>query len=151
MRTFLIFAIIILIFVLGYFQIIKIWNNVNFKFDFNIAGSNLTGLADGGTIKIPVIATITNDNSFSIPFRNVKAWIYYNNTLIAQTSDDISNFSFTAPAHGSIPVIDPSANLFVNSASIALLGAYSSHPPINYTISLTVFGIPFSYSDTFTA
>lgn len=129
----------------------KIWNAINFDFKFNIASVDLTSLVGGGTITVPVVVTITNENGFSIPLKNVKAWIYYENTLIAQTSEALTAFSYTVPAHGNLPIIDPSVNLFVNSASLDLVRNIGNHPLVNYTISMTVFGISFSYSDTFTA
>lgn len=154
MRTFLIIAAIVLLLVLGYLYIKKIWGKISFVFTFkgidlgNIDLTNLTGT----NAKIRVGLKVMNDNNFAIPFRKVRAWMYYENTLIAQTSEDLSAKTFEVPANGVIEVED-SVNTYINSASLRLIKEIvnKTNPAISYKIKINVFGIPFSYSDYFLA
>lgn len=154
MRTFLIIAAIVLLLVLGYLYVKKIWDKISFVLSFkgidlgNIDLSNLTGT----NAKIRVGLKVMNNNNFAIPFRKVRAWMYYDNTLIAQTSEDLSSKTFEVPANGVIEV-DDSVNTYINNASLKLIKEIvaKTNPAINYKIKINVFGIPFSYSDSFNA
>lgn len=153
MRTFLVLIVIALVLVIVYFWAMKIWDNI--KFDFSFKGIDLGNidLSNIGTsasnIKLTVGAKITNDNGFSIPFRNLKTWLYYENTLIGQTSGDLASKSFNVLAHGNIEITD-TVDAYLNSSAINLAKNLANHPSINYTLRMTIFWIPFSYSDSFT-
>lgn len=153
MRTVLVLIVIGLILAIAYYESMKIWDRIKFGFSFKGVDLGSIDLSNIGTsasnIKFTVGAKITNDNNFSIPFRNLKTWLYYNNTLIGQTSGDLASQSFTAPAHGNVEIVD-TVDAYFNSAAVDLAKNIANHPSINYTLRMTIFGIPFSYSDSFT-
>lgn len=157
MRTFLIIAAVVLIIVLAYLYVRKLWEKVHFVFSFKgvdigtIDLSNLNSLTQNNA-KLKVGLKVMNDNNFSIPFRNVRAWMYYNNTLIAQTTPELASRTFEVPANGVIEVED-SVNAYINSSSLNLIKEIlgKTNPEINYKVKVNVFGIPFSYEDYFNA
>lgn len=153
MKTSLIILLIFLVFLLAALQLWNIWSKI--KFEFGISGIDILNIdvsnfLTGGNIMVPIRAKITNDNSFDIPFKKLRAWLYYDNTLIAKTSEKLASESFNAPAGGHVDLVDP-VNIYLNNSSLNLIKSLGNNPEIKYTVKLTIFWIPFSHTDTFIA
>jgi len=99
---------------------------------------------------------IVNDNAFSIPFKDLKATFYFNDTVIADTSSELTNKHFTVPANGKLTVSD-SVNIYLNKAGLDILKQKltKQHPNLRWTLKvkigiLNIIWIPVTYEDTFT-
>lgn len=152
-----ILAIIIVLAVMGYFLSKTILDNVIFSKPIP-QGLDLKGLTLGDlanialageqkTVTVTVGMNITNNNSFAIPFSNVKAQLYYKGVLIGETNDPDSH---TIPASGSAQFTD-TVNIILNNAGGNLLieKLKGGKPQLDYVIGLRVFGIPIpSVKDT---
>lgn len=153
----LIILIIVLLLVLGYLYMKSVWNKISFVIAFKgidfgtINISDLDNIGQTNT-KIRLGLKVSNGNNFSIPFTNLRAWLYYDNTLIAQTTEELASRTFRSPANGIIEVEDL-VNVYLNPSSIQLIKeiANKTNPAISYSVKLNVFGIPFSHSDYFKA
>jgi len=62
---------------------------------------------------------ISNSNNFSIPFGNLGFTMYYNGTIIAQTSPSLYNKKFVLPANGSVAISD-TINIVLNTEGAKL-------------------------------
>lgn len=132
----------------AYFWAKNAWDKISFSapklkgVDFR--SISLTDLANivlaGGTKTI--VATISmdikNDNSFKIPF-TVKAKLFYQEVLIAVTH----SLSGVIPAKGTLTISDQ-VNIILNQAGAAILieKIKGGTPKIDYSLSLSLFGIP---------
>lgn len=141
----------------GYFVAKSVIDNVDFSAPIpqglDLKGITLSDLANialaGGekTVTVTVGMTITNNNSFAIPFSNVKAQLYYKGVLIGETNDPDSH---KIPANGSVQLTD-TVNIILNNAGGNLLieKIKGGKPQLDYVIGLRVFGIPIpSVKDT---
>lgn len=138
--------------VIGFFWVKSIWDSISFSppslQGLNLQGLTLTDLASiafegqSKTVTVTLAMAIKNDNNFSIPFSNMKVKLYYDNTIIAETSNLISGKQ-VVPANGALTVSD-TVNVILNNAGGKLLidKINGGHPSIDYSISLKVFGIP---------
>lgn len=133
-----------------------IWSKISFKPYFVAADLNGISLKD-----IPAIlageerfvnATIgmevKNDSSTSLSFSGIKAKLFYNGVLIAETSDAFKNKKFTAAANNldaPLQVID-NITLRVNKTVAQLLfdKITGLKPKIRYEVDLSVLGVPIS-------
>lgn len=155
MKTFLIIVLIVLVLAVIAVQVKMIWDNIKFEFGFkgiDVLNIDLSAISagTGGNVSVPIRAKVTNDNGFDIPFSGLKVWFYYENTLIVQTSDDLASKSFNAPKHGHIDLVDP-VNIYFNNAAFSFLRNLGNKPEVRYKVQMRIFGIPFSYADSFNA
>jgi len=155
MKTAGIIAIIVLIFVLIYVQGKMIYNRIFFEFGFrgaDLSGLDIQGLLIGGTTDatIKMSAKVVNKNNFSISFSDLHAWLYFENVLIAQTSDALAKNKVTVQPNSSAEIVD-NVRIFLNKQSLSLLkqAALKQSPKIQYTVKLKIWGIPISFSDYF--
>lgn len=137
------------------------WDKISFSKP-QIHGLDLQGLTLGDFVNAAFTGTertinatlgidIKNDNSFSIPFGNMKIKLLYNNVVVAQTSDAFANQKFTVPANGTLTVSD-TINVLLNNAGAFLVEKIKGkHPQMDYVINLRVSGIPLpSIKNSFT-
>lgn len=157
MKLIWIAVIIIAILVIVAVYILKVWNNIVFKFAFkgvDLSTLDLGSLAASGQTsgKLLLGLNIENHNSFSIPFDKMKVWLYYDNTLIAESSGYLYARSFKLPANGKIDVTDY-VSVYINSASGKLLKEVASKndPKVYYKVKITIFGLQLTYEDYFVA
>lgn len=90
---------------------------------------------------------VKNDSNTAISFSGLKAKLYYNGTLLGQTSDIIAGKKYTAEAHNvdnPLQVTD-SVTVTLSQATAQLLidKILGKKPKIDYEIQLTIFGIPY--------
>lgn len=158
MRIFAVIVILVVLIALGVAYATKAWNKIVFKFSFKGLDFNTINfpalLATGQTeAKVLLGMNIKNDNPFSIPFSKMKVWLYYDNTLIAESSGLLYAKSFVLPANGGSIDVDDYVNVYINQAS-GKLGkevVAKSNPKVNYTVKLNIFGIKLTYTDFFVA
>lgn len=150
-----IIAVIVVILVLAGIWGMTAWNKIIFTFSFrgiDLSQLSFDSLTSSGETSTKLILNlgIKNNNSFSIPFKNMKVWMYYDKTVIAETSSDLASKTFLIPANGKIDITD-AVNIHFNSASIKLLkeAALKKGPKVDYTVKVNVFGIALTYSDYF--
>lgn len=155
MKTIGILAIIVGILVLAGIWGMTAWNRIIFTFGFrgvDLSQFDINALTGTGqtSTKLVLNLNVKNNNSFSIPFKDMKVWMSYGSTVVAETSQDLSSRTFLIPAHGYIDVTD-AVNIHINSASIALVkeAALKRNPRVDYTVKVKVFGVALTYSDWF--
>lgn len=155
MKAIGIIAIIVGIIALAVIWGMTAWNKIIFTFSFkgvDLSQFNLSSLTGLGqtSAKLTLNLNIKNNNGFAIPLKNVKVWMSYENTVIAETSSDLATKTFLIPAHGQIGVPDE-VNVHLNQASINLLkqAAMKKNPRVDYTVKVNVFGISLTYTDYF--
>lgn len=128
----------------------KIWDRITFSVP-RLQGLDLKGLTLADITSIAFSGEekqvdaqlgmdIKNENNFSIPFSNIKAKLFYDNELIAETTDDASH---TVPANGIFPLSNL-VNIHLNGAGGRMLidKLQGKTPMIDYEVSANVFGVP---------
>jgi len=126
---------------------------VSFK-NLDLSGLSLNTLFNGGTssIQVQINALITNMNNFNITMGNFHLYVYYQNTLIAQTSSTDTTLSKVIfPANG-VADVQPNVDVYINSALLQAVSDLASNGTASfaYTASFLVYGfIPYTYKDTF--
>lgn len=128
----------------------KVWDRITFSEPrveaLDLQGLSLQDLANiaftGTTKEVTAILgmDIKNENNFSIPFSNLRAQLFYQDTLIAETTD---TRSYNVPANGGLAFSNP-VKIILNNAGGQLLIAKATggNPIIDYVIKANVFGIP---------
>ena len=154
-KTIIIIIIIVLLLAAGYFYIKTAINRVSFQIGlkgFDLSGISITDVFQGtGTIKLQALAKIVNRNNFVINLSNFHIWMYYQGTMIAQTTDETNNISkVSIPANGTIDVTHD-VTVFLNSAFLQAVKDLrnGANLKFDYTTKFNVFGIPFTYQDYF--
>lgn len=155
MKTIIVLAVIALAGYLIYRYVRSIVDKITFKSAFkgvDLGGATLASLLAGNVsnVKVTLSATITNANGFSIPFNNLKSSLFFEGTLVADTTGALAQQRFTVPANGTLEVTD-TVNVYINSASIKLLsqGVQNTHPEVAYTVSLSIYSIPVNFDGKF--
>lgn len=155
MRTLVILAVVLGIAVIAVVHAMRIWNRIVFTFSFrgvDLSQFSFESLTSFGSTSANLILSlnIRNNNSFSIPVKDMKVVMYYNGTVVAETSNELAEKKFEIPANGSKDITDK-VNVHLNSASIRLLkeAIAKKSPKVNYTVKVKVFGIGLTYSDYF--
>lgn len=157
MKTALTIAIILIFLATIYFYILKSVAKISLQISFknlDFSGVNIGDLLNSASsIKVQIDAKITNRNSFTIRISDFHFWIYYANTLVAQTSNTETNLAkVTFPANGVIDVAHD-VDVYLNQAIIGIVKDLKNGTPIrfDYTAEFRVFGIYlYSYHDYFT-
>lgn len=114
----------------------------------DIAAILLTGQTQNRKVIISLNADIKNDNSFSIPFSVKKIKLFYQGSLIAETSDALAIQKFEVQQKSSLSVKD-NLNVILNTASIKLLKEkllLKQQPVIDYYVKIKILKIPFPLS-----
>lgn len=149
MRAFLIILLILV--VLGF--IAFRWGKSVFdKFAFNISfkGVDLQSILNGtGFTQVDLTVSIDNKNNFSVPVTGFYAEIFYNNNLLAKSTN--SGQQFVIPANGNVTV-SHSVTVGLTNDAIDIAGKLISKQsiPFTYKIKATLWGwIPISYSGKF--
>lgn len=168
MKTLIIVTIVVGILILAAIWGMKAWDKILFKLSFkgiDLSTIDLASLASLGQTsgKLLLGIKITNNNSFDIPFDKMKVLLYYDGTLIAETSGYLSAQSFKSLS-GSDKILNVGSgvtvnevtdyvNVHINSASAKLIkdAISKQSPKVNYTVQLSVFNVPLTYSDYFIA
>lgn len=157
MKALSIIGIIVGIIVLAVIWVMIIWNRVIFSLSFkgiDLSAFDINSLLGSGQTEAKLLlnVNIQNKNGFAIPFKEMKAWLYYDNTLIAETSGYLYAQSFNIAGNGHVDVSDY-VNVHVNSASANLVksAVLKQNPSVNYTVKVSVFRVPLTYSASFNA
>lgn len=155
MKAIGIFVIVVLILALIYIWGMMIYNRIKFEFGFkgaDLSGLNIQSLLIGGQTEatIKASAKVINNNNFSITFSNLSADIYYEDVLIAKTSDDLAKKTVVVPSNSAIEIID-NIKIYLNPQSVKMLSAVAlkQSPKVQYTVKLKLYGIPLSWTDYF--
>lgn len=155
MKTAGIIAIIVLIFLLIYIQSKMIYNRIKFEFGFrgaDLSGLDIQSVLLGGQTEatVKMSAKVINKNNFAISFSDLRAWLYFEGTMIAQTSDELAKNKVTVQPNSAAEITDD-VRIFLNQQSVKLLkqAALGQSPKIDYTVKMKVWGIPVSFSDYF--
>lgn len=89
---------------------------------------------------------IINKSSINIPFSNISVSAYYNDVLMASTSDSLKDKKFIASSNNSNDplIIVDSINVNVNKefTSLIINKIKGNKAEINYKININIFGIP---------
>lgn len=154
MKAVEIIAIILVILILAG---VWIWSKIVFTLGFkgiDLSSFDINSLLGTGQTesKLLLNVNIKNGSPVSIPFNKMQASLYYDNTLIAESSGNLYAQSFNLPAYGSKDISDY-VNVHINPASIDLIksAVLKQNPNVNYTVKVNVFGIPLTYSSSFNA
>ena len=158
MKILIAILIVLLLAGLAVLEGIKAWNRIVFKFAFkgiDLSTINFESLAATGQTsgRLLLGINITNNNPFAIPFDKMKVWLYYDNTLIAESSGYLYAQSYNLAKNGGTVDVTDYVNVHINSASAKLVRAAVSkqNPKVNYTVKINVFGIALTYEDFFLA
>lgn len=158
MKTIGILIIIVAILALAAVWGMTAWNRINFKFSFrgiDLSTIDLASLTASGQTsgKLLLGVTIKNDNPFAISFDKMKVWLYYDNTIIAESSGNLYAQSFNLKANGGTVDVTDYVNVHINTATAKLIKDTVSkqNPKVNYTVKINVWGISLTYSDYFIA
>lgn len=168
MKTLITLAIVVGILIIAIIWGMKAWNKILFKLSFegiDLSTIDLASLASFGQTsgKLLLGIQITNNNPFDIPFDKMKTFLYYDGTLIAESSGNLSAQSFKSLASSDkilnvgngviVKEVTDYVNVHINSASAKLIKdtVAKQNPKVNYTVQLSVFGVPLTYSDYFIA
>lgn len=149
-------AVLVILFLIAIWYGKNVWDKITFKPYFISADLKGLSLSDvpailGGEDR-KVTATlgmqIKNESNVSFPISGLKAKLYYNGEIIAETSDALKNASFISEANSedvTPPIID-TITVILNQAGGKLLVDKISgkKPEIKYTVDVNVFGIPIS-------
>ncbi|KKQ35810.1 MAG: hypothetical protein US53_C0070G0009 [Candidatus Woesebacteria bacterium GW2011_GWA1_37_7] len=114
----------------------------------DIAAILLTGQTQSAKVIITLNADIKNDNSFSIPFSIKKIKLFYQGSLIAETSETLAIQKFEVQQKSSLSVKD-NLNVLLNTTSIKLLKEkvlLKQQPVIDYYVKIKILKIPFALS-----
>lgn len=132
----------------------NIWQRLKFKPYFvsadlsGLSVSDIQSIFSGGqrvlTATLGLIAI--NDSGTSVSFSGLKAKLFYDNTLLAETSDSLKEQKHTATAHNMdnpLKVEDP-VNIILSQAVVKLATdkLAGRNPQIEYTIALNIYGVP---------
>lgn len=157
MKATTIVLILIILLILGgiYFYVKMAINRVSFQIGlkgFDLSGISISDVFQGtGAIKLQALAKISNRNNFAINLSKFKIWMYYQGTMIAQTTDETNNISdVSIPANGNIDVTHD-VTVYLNSAFLQAIKDLrnGANLKFDYTTSFRVYGIPFTYKDYF--
>lgn len=105
-------------------------------------------LINGGekTINAVIGMEVKNNSGTNISFSGLRAKLYYNGVVLAETSQALANKKLVATAHNeSDPLkVTDSVTIKLNksTAQFALDKLLGRKPQIDYTIELSLFGIP---------
>lgn len=92
-------------------------SKVYFKFD--LSGISIGNLTSGSKINLKINSYIENLNKFKINFSGLFVQLFYNNDLIA-ASTDVNTNKYTVPANGKFN-FQEDIDLFINKASLLLV------------------------------
>lgn len=169
MKGIIIFLIILAILAgIGFWIGKKAWDKIHFVFTFkgvDLGGLNINDLSNVGqtSAKINVALRIINDNNFSIPFSNVRTTLYYDDVIIAHTTEELAARKFRVLSNGykivdevtgeKMDEIQDSVNVYFNVEAVHLIRdiVQKKNPSIRYEIRGSIFGLPITYTDSFRA
>lgn len=151
----IVLIVLVIFAVLGFTGFIwakNVWNKITFGKP-RLQGLNLNGLTPvdlanalfnsiSKDITVTLAMDVKNDNNFSIPFSSLKVKLFYNDAVIAETSDMLSgkqsvaaNATFTATDTVTVTLNDAGLNMLIEKAK-------GNKVKIDYKILVKVFGIP---------
>lgn len=150
----IIVIILAVLLAIGFFWGKSAWDKVNFSVP-TLQALDLQGLTiqdlesivltgSAKEVKAGLSMSIKNDNNFAIPFGKLKAKLYYSGVLIAETSPALASQVFTVLPNSSLSVSD-TVTIVINGAAakqMVIEKAKGGHPKIDYTVKVSVFGIP---------
>ena len=149
----LVIVILVVAIVLAIAYGIRAWDKVVFKVNLtgvDLSQFNLTSLIATGQTEVKLIMNLTvkNDNSFAIPFKNMKGVLYYDKVVIGETSSDLAARSFRIPAHGTENIPD-AVTIYLNQTGLRLIkeAVSKNNPRVDYIFKVNVFGVQLTYSD----
>lgn len=147
--------VIIIVVVVGFAGLMwakSVWDNISFGMP-RVTGLNLNGLTladlknlllQGGSkdVSARLEMDVVNQNSFSIPFSNLKVKLIYKGQPIAETSNLISGQN-RVPANGTFTGVDD-VKITLSNAGIQMLidKLVNGKVTLDYKIMVKVFGIP---------
>lgn len=136
-----------------YFKIVKARITFNFKLrDIKVGTINIADIKDDNAkLKIGVGIEIENKNKFSISFSDLYLWLYWNNNLIAKTSDiPEAKKKVYIPSNGKAYFVEP-IDIYINKNTIGFLAELKlkKEVDIKYVVSLRILGLNIRYEDTY--
>lgn len=150
----IIIIVLAVLLTIGFFWGKSVWSKVSFSAPklqaLDLQGLSLQDLEaivftdSTKEVKAGLSMSIKNDNNFAISFGKLKAQLYYNGVLIAETSPALASQVFTVLPNNSLAVTD-TVTIVINGAAtkqMVLEKAKGGHPKIDYTVKVSVFGIP---------
>lgn len=154
----IIFTLLIIagIIVALYFAVMTAIAKVSFEIGFkgldlsNIALDNV--ISGSSTARVKIGAKLVNRNNFPIRLGNFHIWIYYNNVLMAQSTEEPGNFNkIIMPAHGTAEVTHD-VTIYLNTQVLQLLRDLKDRKELrfDYATEFRVYGFPYTYKDYFT-
>lgn len=149
------FAIIVLVIILIYIRFKMIYNRITFEFGFrgaDLSGISIQTLLLGGQTEasLKMAMKVVNKNNFNISLSDLRAWLNYEGTMVAQTSENLAQNKITIPKNGSMEIVDD-VKIHLNPQSVKLLRNVISgqKPRVDYTVKLKLYGIPITWNDYF--
>lgn len=149
--------VIVVFFVLVYLYYVHVsteLDNIDYKFDlrsvdfskFNI--KDVVG--DGAKIKSEIGIDLKNNSNLKLSFKDLYLELYYNDVLVARSSDDVNNFSrITISKHSDI-YIKQSFDIFLNKSALAMIAdVRKGKSVIGYKVKLNWFGLKVSHSGSY--
>ena len=135
----------------------EIWDKIHFSKpipkSLDLKGLNLSDLLNlslGGTPK-SVDATlemfITNESETEIEFNNLKVELFYQGSILTETSDELYAKTYILPAKtsnspGILTITDKVSIQLQQSAQFLREKILGGHPIVDYTVDLSVNGVP---------
>lgn len=143
-------VIIIIIGLIG-FALYLYASKVANGFDFNsgLSGVNFQSLLSGsGSVDLTLTMAITNTNNFSLTINNLSVTILYQGTVIANTKTPITQVVIPSAKNGGYVTFPATITIQLNNATFGVASSIiSAQPtPLGYTVSGSLFFIPFSFS-----
>ena len=141
--------------IFGIFQYYKwkdIWEKITFSKPIptalDLKGLTLADLVNIGfggpqkDISASLKMFITNDSTTEVTFNKLRVTLLYKGQIITQTSDKLYNTNYVLPA-GGVEEVEDTINISVNTAADFLKEkVLGGHPVVDYTVDLSVNGIP---------
>lgn len=85
---------------------------------------------------------IRNDSDTDVSFNDLKIKLFYNGQLITETSDELSKKDFVLKANDTLPIEDTIKINLKTASQFLIEKAKGNHPTVEYTVDLSVNGIP---------
>lgn len=105
-------------------------------------------LANGGekTINAVLGIQVLNDSGVNIPFSGMKAQLYYNGIVLAETTKVLENQKFVAKAHNTADPLRITETVIITlsraTAQLLIQKLLGRETEVGYTIEMNIFGLP---------
>lgn len=140
-----IFALLVIIFVVGYAAIKIIASKIDF--DIKFGGIDFSSLLAGKGVDANLNIDVDNQNKFGLRFKILRISLFYDGIMIASSANK-EKYIVHADA---VTTIQHKIRFFINAKSLEAAKAIvaKGSPLLHYTVRLTIFGIPMSFTGDF--